>query len=283
MSAPLPSAPPAAPVAPDYTAYRLGKLQQIAAQYEIRPDYISKARQLEGFDIVVLFDDSGSMKSEIKDSHSGTVAANPYGALHTRWSEAQTFANIVVETATCLDPTGIDVRFLNRPGFSNVASVSQIQLAFGPPPIGFTPLCRAVKDIFREKEAVLRESKLLLIIVTDGQPTDDNGNDRTNEFLALLRNRPKNSFVSIVACTDDEEAVDYLNKLDRVVPGLDVSDDYLSEKKEILKAQGPSYKFTFGDYVIKCLLGPVDPSFDNLDEKKVPEVGAGTFFCCAIC
>ena len=73
--------------------------------------------------------------------------------------------------------------------------------------------------------------------------------------------------VSIVACTDDEASVGYLNNLDKTCPGVDVCDDYLSERREILAAQGSRYPFSFGDYVVKTLLGPIDPSFDRLDEK----------------
>jgi hypothetical protein len=283
IRSPEPTAPPApfAPVAAvpmDTTAWRLQKLQAICRQHEIRGDYVNKLRQLEEYEIVALFDDSGSMGKQV----AKTGFQDPFAPIPTRWSEARLHASITVDLAACLDPDGIDVRFLNRPGFSRVATSQQVAGAFAPPPSGYTPLTRAVRGIFEEKAAVIRERKLLLIILTDGIPTDDQGNERTKEFMDALKNRPKNTFVSIVACTDDESSVGYLNKLDRMVPGLDVVDDYESEKKEVLRAQGSKYAFSFGDYVVKALLGAIDPSMDALDEKRVPAVGESAG-CCVIC
>ena len=104
-------------------------------------------------------------------------------------------------------------------------------------------------------------------MITDGQPTDNVGNVNVQGFINILKYRPKNIYVSILACTDDDNSIDYLNKIDRIIPGIDVTDDYRSELKEIKKYKGDNYKFSFGDYVVKALLGPIDPSFDNLDEK----------------
>ena len=47
---------------------------------------------------------------------------------------------------------------------------------------------------------------------------------------------------------------------------LDVIDDYRSERDEVRKAKGSSFSFTFGDYVVKSLIGSIDPELDNLDE-----------------
>lgn len=271
---PEPTAPPAPPM--DHTTWRLMKLREVCARNEIRPDFAAKLRQLEEFDTVALFDDSGSMKTPVKKAGF----QDPFAPIPTRWSEAQLHAGITVDLAACLDPDGIDIRFLNRPGFSNVATSAQVAAAFAPPPNGYTPLARAVSGIFEEKATVIKERKLLLIILTDGQPTDEVGNPQVEEFKRVLRGRPKNTFVSIVACTDDEASVGYLNELDREVPGLDVVDDYESEKKEILAAQGAKFPFSFGDYVVKTLLGSIDPSMDALDEKKL---SAGSGGCCVIC
>lgn len=273
---PEPSAPPAAAAPYDYTAVRLAKLREVCARHEIRADFAAKLRQLEEYEIVALFDDSGSMATQVKALPG--AFQDPFAPVPTRWSEAKLHASITVDLAACLDPDGIDIRFLNRPGFSNVATSAQVSGAFAPHPNGYTPLVRAIKGIFEEKAAVIRERKMLLIILTDGQPTDDRGNEQVREFEELLRHRPKNVFVSIVACTDDEASVGYLNKLDRIVPGLDVVDDYASERAEVLKKQGPRFRFTFGDYVVKSLLGAVDPTMDKLDERKL---GGGG--CCAIC
>jgi hypothetical protein len=260
-----PSAPAGDPAPVDHSDARLAKLRELCGRYEIRPDFATKLRQLESFEIVLLIDDSGSMATAV----TVPPGADPYGPRPTRWTEVQRYCNTVVDLAAALDPDGIDVRFLNRPGFSHVTSMAQVAPAFGPLPTGFTPLTMAVTSILREKAHVIAEKKLLLVIATDGEPTDPSGKVDISSFTQVLRGRPINVFVSIIACTDDEGSVGYLNKLDRVIPRLDVTDDFQSERSEVLRAQGASFRFSFGDYVVKSLLGCVDNSFDHLDEKKI--------------
>ncbi len=81
-------------------------------------------------------------------------------------------------------------------------------------------------------------------------------------------------FTTIVACTDDEESVGYLNKWDRVLKNLDVIDDFRSEREEIKRRKGSEVRFSFGDYVVKSLIGSIDQSMDGMDEKKS--------YCCNI-
>jgi len=252
---------------------RLVKLREVCGRYEIRLDFAAKLRQLESFDIVLLLDDSGSMATA-----ATAVDASPgddtFGRRATRWSELQRYCNTVVDLAAALDADGIDVRFLNRPGFSRVANMAQVAPAFAPPS-GGTPLATAVSGILREKAQVIAERKLLLVIATDGEPSDAGG---ISGFTQVLRDRPANVYVSIVACTDDEASIGYLSKLDRDIPRIDVCDDFQSERREILAAQGRAFRFSFGDYVVKSLLGCIDSSFDNLDEKHAGGGGG----CCVV-
>ena len=84
---------------------RLERLRAVCQTNEIRPDFVPKLRQLEGYDIVVLIDDSGSMNTPTGKAPVGDAFARS----PTRWSEVQQFANRVVELATCLDPDGVDL------------------------------------------------------------------------------------------------------------------------------------------------------------------------------
>jgi hypothetical protein len=265
--APVASAPPQPPVYQtvpiiNYDDYCLERFKAIARQYEIRPDFCQKLRQLEGYEIIILCDDSGSMSSIVDDNK------DPFGKKITRWDELKNTVSLMVEIATTLDKNGVDLYFLNRASMHNVSSSQQIQIAFQHPPNGYTPLTQALDRILEEKKDIIREKKLLLIIATDGQPTNYKGDIDTQSFINKLSNRPKNIFVSILACTDDNDSIGYLNKIDRMVPGIDVIDDFRSETREIQRFQGKNFKFSFGDYVVKALLGPIDPYFDNLDETS---------------
>ena len=284
--------PPAAPAAPphmDFADYRMQKLRALASQYEIRLDWVSRLRQLENFHITVLCDDSGSMGQLCAPgSGGGGAPRDPFGRQPTRWSELQGSVSLLVQMITALDASGaVDIYFLNRPPLLGVTDAAQVGVAFASPPQGFTPLTRNFWHIVQAKQAVLAEKRLLLLIATDGEPTDDAGVVRIPEFLHALRSKPANMYVQIMACTDDESTMSYLNSADNSIPHLDVTDgawrlrggaatrhslcsnlarrtraplapppsaDYASERAEVLRAQGASFRFSHGDYVVKSLL-----------------------------
>ena len=52
---------------------------------------------------------------------------------------------------------------------------------------------------------------------------------------------------------------------------LDVCDDYRAERKQIVKRNGKSFSFSYGDYVVKSLIGSIDQTLDKQDEKKKSE------------
>jgi len=58
------------------------------------------------------------------------------------------------------------------------------------------------------------------------------------------------------------------NKRISLKGNLDVCDDFRSERRQVLKVNGKSYPFSYGDYVVKCLIGCIDPSLDKQDEAK---------------
>lgn len=243
--------------------YRLARFRELAGRYEIRADFCAKLRQLEGFEIVIICDDSGSM-ANVLDQTPG----DPFGKKFTRWDELKHYVSIVTDIAGILDQNGLDIYFLNRPSVTGITHSDQVQPLFQNPPGGYTPIPRVLKQILRDKAAIIREKKMLILIATDGQPTDEIGNDATKEFFHCLKTRPIGVHVSIIACTDDDSTMKYLNNIDTIIPAVDVNDDYLSEKKEVQAVQGLAYAFSFGDYVVKTLLGSIDLLFDSLDEKR---------------
>lgn len=242
-----------------FDEYRLMKLRSICERYEIKLSSIAKLRQLEDFDIVVLCDDSGSMEQTLNIQMTDPFARKP-----TRWGELCTTVSIIVDLATALDRTGVDVFFLNRPALLGVTDASQIQNAFQQGPRGYTPIMNSMFEIEAMKADVLKERRLLLILATDGEPTDTHGNRQTSEFIDYVSKKPKTLHLSIVACTDEENSIEYLDSLiERGIPNLDVSEDFRAEKAEVLQKRGPSFPFSFGDYVVKVMLGAVDSSFGD--------------------
>ena len=281
-------APPLLPqpqfmVQPDPALLRLERLRQVAGRYEIRPDFVAKLRQIESYQLVMLCDDSGSMNTPVTPG-PGAPKYDPYSMTKppTRWDELCRTTSAVVELASCLTDS-ISIFFLNRPPLFNVNSADQVHAAFRyAPPSGFTPLTKVVSNIISANAQILQERRMLLIIATDGEPTDEYGTRDVKGFLNMLKHKPGNVFVQIMACTDDDASVGWLNQADDSIPNVDVTDDYYSEREEVLKIQGQSFHFSFGDYLCKALLGPIDKYFDELDEVKIGSGGGGGGGSCSV-
>ena len=47
---------------------------------------------------------------------------------------------------------------------------------------------------------------------------------------------------------------------------IDVVDDYESEYNDIMKRREVGYKFSYGDYIVKMLIGSLDKDEDRRDE-----------------
>ncbi|CAF0829068.1 unnamed protein product [Rotaria sordida] len=252
--------------APVDSEERLRKFQYLVNRYEINRNFATRLRALEGYEIVFIVDDSGSMNTPLGD------ITGPYDRNPTRWDELRQTVSIVADIASVFDPDGIDIFFLNREPMRHVKSSEELVHIFAVQPEGPTPILRVLRHILQEKQLEIQERKLLILIATDGVPTNENGQQDTKSLEHALRHErnPINRIpVTIIACTDDNECIGYLNNWDKKIPNLDVADDYKSERQEIQKVQGKNFPFSFGDYVVKVLMGAVDDWFDTLDERRV--------------
>lgn len=150
------------------------KFREIVDKYEISMDFAGRLQQLQGFKICFIFDDSGSMNSPLMDSplnNENTLLKA------TRWDELQYFAKIGLEIANLFDPDGTSIYFLNKKPspVHNIRHESELVPLFADRPRGFTPLARVLDQVINENSQYLNEKKLLILICTDGEPTDDRG------------------------------------------------------------------------------------------------------------
>jgi len=200
---------------------------------------------LAGMDVVMVLDDSGSMNARVD------------GTSNTRWDELRQITRIAVEIACSLDDDGCDLIFLNRPGANRVNSWKLAEPLFQRPPTGTTPLTKALKDAFSRQTP---GKKLLVLIATDGQPNN------LSAFTRALRERDPNILIGVLACSDNDRDVGYLNKLDREVPNMDVLDDFKSERKEVARVRKSwAQQYTIGNHVARLFLGPAFAKYDQLD------------------
>ena len=234
------------------------RIQELINKYEIDPLFSEKLNLLSDFEIVLLLDDSGSMNTPLTDG-SGHA---------TRWDELKEVVNIVLEIATIYDTNGIDINFLNRNNHENIYDLERVKYILKERPYGLTPLNNSLKMILNKYRDSVKT--VLIVIATDGIPTNDFGKQDIDSFKnTLIQKNHSKFYVSFLACSDQEQDVNYLNYLDRKVPNVDTLDDYNSELIEVKNAQGKNFRYTFGDHIVRLLLGPLCPELDSLDEKQV--------------
>lgn len=242
-------------------------LEFLGIRYNISDVNLNCLKQIENFEIVVICDDSYSMRCP-------AINATPFSCMKytkdSRWDELKKIVSIVIDIATIFDKDGVDIYFLNREPLFNVTRKEELNKIFNILPEGFTPLVKTLKRVLADKKKILTTRNLLILIATDGLPYDKTDNENVKKFKDLLKQREKqNIYISILACTDDVETIQEMNKWDKKIKNLDIIDDYNSEKKEVIKIQGDKFNFSFGDYIVKALLGSIDPYFDKLDEQKI--------------
>lgn len=254
-----------------YDEVRLQRFREIVRRYNINYDFAFRLRALEGFDVVMILDDSSSMRTPVIDRTQTQLT--PFDPLPTRWDELKHIVSVIVDLASTVNSDGIDIYFLNRQPLLRVTDASQLDETFSHVPNGPTPLTPVLRYVFNVKRSQIHDRKLLVLIATDGLPTDNIGRSDLLELEKALRYERNPSMermlVTFLACTNDLDTVGYLNQLDKKIPFVDVLDDYHSERAEVIAAQGRRFAFSYGDYVVKLLLGSIDRWFDHLDERKV--------------
>ena len=229
------------------------KFSEICRHYEISGLFAAHLRSLIQYKVVIIADDSGSMNTPTN-----------YG--EPRWAELCRFVQTVFSVTEMIENSPLDVYFLNRPSIVGVQQLAQITEAFTSKPQGGTPIVPILRHVLAQPYDSSYTGRII-ILCTDGEPTDERNKVNIGQLKDVLRHERKTTdYVTFLACTDDDDAIGYLNRWDVELPRVDVIDDYPSEKKEIQRAQGRHFSFTFGEYVAKTLMGSVTPSLDRLDE-----------------
>ncbi|KAH8043748.1 hypothetical protein JL720_17319 [Aureococcus anophagefferens] len=200
----------------------ISELPRSCSELDLEKDIVEDLLSVAGADIVVVADDSGSM----------SCVANPgnYQNPMTRWDELrETLVKLAHMLLVVDHADGFNVQFLNDPTWHEVHSGS-----------GRVALRRAV--------AAWHDAALLLApprrLVAPQGPRRGDGPDphRHDGRLAerrrlgpdaLAAGKKANASRHVAMCTEDDDVVGAYNRhLDRI-PGVDITDDYASEKKEV--------------------------------------------------
>ncbi|CAF3733998.1 unnamed protein product [Rotaria sp. Silwood1] len=216
-----------------------------------------RLRKLRDFEIVIVCDNSSSMMTTVDDTQ------------RTRWDELCTIVKIVLDIGVIFDANGVDIYFINGRSFLNVKDPRIVDQAFAAGPSGYTPLVPVLDKIFQSPLSHRgRDKKLLVFVATDGVPTDEDGNENVHELERIMwdTRQAETTYVAFFLCTDDPDCVSYLTKWDQTMKNMDVTDDYYTARDKIRRFHGRNYPFSRGDYVVKALVGAIDPEIDALSE-----------------
>ena len=152
--------------------------EEILKKYDISGHYKHDLNKLHEFKLVLICDDSTSMKEKLLNGK-------------TKWDELKFACEIVIDIAQAYE-LDCDVLFLNRAGELNVKSFENLNRSFEVPPYGNTPLTECFRLALSNNLHLLNSKKLLTIIFTDGCPTSDlikTNEDAIDEFHQVLINR----------------------------------------------------------------------------------------------
>ena len=263
------------------------KLQSVGNRFEIPEQALRDlALYLSKRDIRFVIDDSLSMVKEDEVNRSGKPC--------TRWQALAERVGIAAEIASCLDPDGLNLYFLNTEPkiVRNLMTVYDVINEFSErTPVGYTPLRIAIESALNDGE----DKPLLIEIATDGEPTDEappGFKPKPEDIIQTIEgpcyidrevsvrlervlntrtpigaNKPPKSDVcfGVMLCNRGDE-VAWWNGVDKRVDKLDVNGCYQDEAKQVKSTTGKH--FSFGEYLAKVLLGPVRAEYDNQDESK---------------
>ena len=233
-------------------------LDNFVANHEINRKYIPALMKLPLYNTIIIVDDSGSMAD---------IADRDTSSMETRWQEAIKSTQIIIEAHQALG-LACHVFFLNRGFMLNVVSFDQLAQLFSAPPSGGTNTVGILKLVEQQYVNIDMGKTLMIHLLTDGHPTNAQGYEDTDNLINALMNRQyKNkTLFSIMLCTDDEAVEDVYRRIEGVRDiNVDVTADYRGELREVLEMRGRSYRFTYGDYIAKTLVGAYDKSVHQMD------------------
>ncbi|KAM0722399.1 hypothetical protein Q7P37_001840 [Cladosporium fusiforme] len=230
------------------------------------------------YDVIIYIDDSGSMAFEENGE---------------RIKDLEVIMQRVAFAATLFDEDGIEIRFMNDDDIpanmlENVRTEQQIhQILSGKRYKGLTPFGTKLRQKVIDPIVLpkLRQPRkpVLVIGITDGQPAGEN-NGALEDTIRYAVNQTSNLGPGAVAFQfaqvgNDQKATEFLGKLDndpQIGSMVDCTSNYENESAEMARAQ-PPVELTPDLWVLKLILGAIDPSYDTQDEKGGQQGGAGGY------
>jgi hypothetical protein len=223
------------------------------------------------YDIVLFADDSSSMNTqEPSEDHM------------SRWQLMKEVVKTIGFWATLMDEDGIVIRFFNSDVQGNrVGDVKAVETIFhSVHPRGSTPMGDMLQTKVLEScvtpflKSGNLEKPVLVITITDGNP--DHRDSVVQAIMGARQAAASSKYGDMAVAFSfaqigcDTVARDWLAELDvHPVVGrhIDCTSEYSMEKVEC-EMKHPGVPFTETTWLIKLLIGAVDPEYDQADEDQ---------------
>lgn len=213
-------------------------------------------QQLKHFDVIIVLDDSGSMKG-------------------SRWKQAGKALMKLAPLAAKYNEDGVEIRFLNRSEVHpSLKSKSQVKEVFDSVvPFGGTPIGQRLRILLSAYITRYEEDgntkPVIFLIITDGAPTDPHPNNEVKKVIVefaskldSLKARLSQVGIQFLQVGDDDAATRFLTSLDDDLKrqhGIrDMIDTTPSTKDKSLN-------------VVKALLGAVNRRMDGVENPRTLE------------
>ncbi|KAK5938400.1 hypothetical protein PMZ80_009370 [Knufia obscura] len=271
--------PPNSPQLDQIANRASSQVQILAQQWRVNPEIAQDIVKLALYDIMLYVDDSGSMAFEENGE---------------RIDDLKLVINRVAFAAGLFDDDGIQVRFMNsQQQGNNIKSQQQVEQLIGSIRFqGLTPMGRELQNkilqplVVGAARAGQLRKPVLVIIITDGQPTGESSRDISNIILGASRELQSNPRYGKGALAfqfaqvgNDIKAREFLKQLDEnreIGDIIDCTSNFEVEQDEMSRAS-PPVNLTPELWLIKLLLGSIDSSYDKKDEstQAAPQGGYG--------
>lgn len=177
--------PPNSPQLDQIANRAAGQVQQLAAQWRVNPEIAQDIVKLALYDVILYVDDSGSMAFEENGE---------------RIDDLKLIINRVAFAAGLFDDDGIQVRFMNSNEQGNgIRSPQQVEELIGRIRFqGLTPMGRELQNkvlgplVINAAQAGQLRKPVLVIIITDGQPTGESSRDISQIITGASRQLQQN-------------------------------------------------------------------------------------------
>lgn len=231
------------------------KLSFLIKKYKINELFSENLDYLMDYETILVCDDSGSMNTKIKSKK-----------FETRWDELKYIINLLISLLTIYNNNGINIHFLNRGNIENIKYEEEAKYFFFDLPFGETPLTSKLSEIFYTYRNY--KKKVLIIITTDGAPTNK-GKIDLRSFTNILENMDNNKFIiTFLSCSDNKQDISYLKDLEKL-KNVYVLDNYSNELKEVKKIQGSYFEYSLHDHITRLILQPICKDIYNFNKQKM--------------